>query len=320
MSRELFSYAARRLAIMAGLLLVVSFTVFSLVYLAPGDPLDVLLGGQPSTPETVAALEREYSLDQPYLVQYWAWLSDALRLDLGESITSQLPVTEALSTALPTTLFLGVYAYALTLVFGVGFGALAALRPGSWWDQTITGGSVIGLSMPAFVSGTLLLYVFAVQLNWFPASGRGTGFLDQIWHLTLPAFALAALATGYVVKHTRSAMLEVLDQDYITFARARGLSTWRVLTRYALRNSLIPVITISGIILGFVITGAVLVEIAFSLPGIGSLMMNAASSKDVTTIQGVALVIAFVIMAANLIADITYALADPRVRLGKAAR
>lgn len=320
MSRELIWYTARRLAIMAALLVGVSFTVFSLVYLAPGDPLDVLLGGQPSTPETVAALERQYHLDQPFLVQYWMWLSDAVRLDLGHSISSSLPVSEALRTAMPTTVFLGVYAYILTLIFGIGLGAIAALRPRSWVDQTITGGSVVGLSMPAFVSGTLLLYVFAVLLGWFPASGRGEGFIDQLWHLTLPAFALAALATGYVVKHTRAAMLEVLDQDYITFARARGLPPMRVMTHYALRNSLIPVVTISGIVLGFVITGAVLVEVTFSLPGIGGLMMNAASSKDITTIQGVAIVIAFVIMAANLLADIAYALVDPRVRLGKASR
>jgi peptide/nickel transport system permease protein len=163
------------------------------------------------------------------------------------------------------------------------------------------------------------LYVFAILLPWFPAFGKGSGFVDELWHMTLPAIALASVVMAYVVKHTRAAMIKALDQDYVTFARARGLSAWRVLTVYALRNALIPIVTISGLLLSFLITGAVLVEVTFSLPGIGGLLVQSANTKDLPMIQGVALVIAVVVMGVNLIADLLYLAVDPRIRLGKRA-
>jgi peptide/nickel transport system permease protein len=319
-SRELIWFVVRRLVVLCLLLVVVSFAVFSLVYLAPGSPLDAYLGVQPRTPQTVATLRHEFHLDKPFLTQYWLWARNAVQLNFGNSIATTLPVIDEIKARLPTSLYLGAYAYGLTMVLGVGLGVLAALRRQRFLDRAIVGGAIVALSTPAFVSGILLLYVFAILVHLFPVFGGGTGFFDEVWHLTLPAIALAFVGSGYVLKHTRAAMIGVLDQDYVTFARARGLSARRVLVSYALRNALIPVVTISGVILALVVTGAVLVEVAFSLPGIGQLLVQSASQKDITTIQGVAIVVALVIMLANLLADIAYVAVDPRIRLGRARR
>ncbi len=195
---------------------------------------------------------------------------------------------------------------------------VAALRRGSIVDRALTGAVMLGLSTPAFVAGVALLYVFAIKIRWFPAYGAGSGFFDEFWHLTLPAVALAADDRGVCVRHTRAAMIGILDQDYVVFARARGLSSRRVLYVYLLRNALIPVITISGVILSSLIVGVVLVEVAFSLPGLGSLLVTAASAKDIPMLQGVVLLFAVVIVVANLLADVVYMVVDPRIRVGEA--
>jgi peptide/nickel transport system permease protein len=317
MSRELTWFVVRRLLVLAALLVVVSFAVFSLVYLAPGDPLNAYLGAQPRTPETVRTLRHEFHLDKPFLTQYWLWLRGAVQLDFGTSVATKLPVGEQISSRLPTTLYLGVYAYILSMLLGIGLGVVAALRRGRTLDRAVVWSGLVALSTPSFVSGVLLLYAFAVLLHVFPAFGGGSGFADRIWHLTLPAVALALAGSGSVLKHTRAAMIGVLDQDYVTFARARGLSPRRVLFSYALRNALIPVVTMSGLILAFVITGAVLVETAFSLPGIGRLLVQSATAKDIPTIQGIAILVAAVIMLANFLADLAYIAVDPRIRLAK---
>lgn len=317
-TRGLTGYVARRLLVMLGLLVVISFGVFSLMYVAPGSVVDVLLGTAPRTPETVAALNQQYHLDEPFLTQYWLWARGALHLDFGTSIQTSLPVTDEIRNRLPTSLFLGIYAYVLTMILGIGLGVVAALRRRTVFDRGIVGATVVALSTPAFVSGVLLLYLFAIVVPWFPAFGRGEGFVDELWHLTLPAVALALLGSAYVLKHTRAALIGVLDADYVTFARARGLSWWRILRVYALRNALIPVVTISGVILAFLITGAVLVEVTFSLGGLGELLVQSATTKDLPMLQGVALVVAVVIMVTTLLADLAYVAADPRVRLGQA--
>jgi peptide/nickel transport system permease protein len=317
--RALLLYVIRRLLMLGVLLVALSFVIFSLLYLAPGDPVDILLGFNSRTPETVRALRHEYHLDHSFLEQYWLWAKEAAQFHFGRSIQTSLPVTDEIRVRLPVTLFLGLYAYILTLIFGVTLGVAAALKKQRVSDRGITAGTVVGLSTPVFVSGIFLLYLFAILLPWFPVFGRGSGFGDELWHLTLPATALAMHSSAYVVKHTRAAMINVLDQDFIVFARARGLSPRRVLLRYALRNALIPVITISGIILGGLIAGAVLVEATFSLPGIGSLLVESATAKDLPLLQGVAMLIAVVIMVANLLTDLAYMAADPRIRLGRSA-
>jgi peptide/nickel transport system permease protein len=315
--RTFLFFVLRRLLALALLLIFISFAVFSLLYIAPGNVVDILLGTNPRNPETVRLLKHEYHLDQPFLTQYWIWAKGALHFQFGNSIQTTLPVTEEIKARLPTSIYLGVYAYILTMFLGIAGGIWAALKRRSFFDRGTVAASVIGLSTPGFVSGIFLLYVFAIVLPWFPAFGKGQGFTDSIWHLTLPAVALALISAAYVLKHTRASMINVLDQDYVTFARARGLSGTRIMIFYALRNALIPTITISALILSFVITGAVLVEVTFSLPGIGGLLVQSANVKDLPMLQGVAMLIAAIIMLSNLLADLTYVAVDPRIRLGR---
>ena len=313
----LLVFVLRRLAVLAVLLVVISFVSFSLLYISPGNLIDILLGARPHTAATVQALTREYHLNESFLAQYWLWARQAVQLHFGTSIQTSLPVTSEITARLPLSMFLGIYSFVLTMVFGIGLGVVSALRRGSIVDRGLTGGVMLGLSTPAFVAGVALLYVFAIRIHWFPAYGVGSGFFDEFWHLTLPALALALTTVAYVVRHTRAAMIGTLDQDYVVFARARGLSSRRVLYVYLLRNALIPVITISGVILSSLIVGVVLVEVAFSLPGLGSLLVTAAGAKDIPTLQGVVLLFAVVIIVANLVADVIYMVVDPRIRVGE---
>lgn len=312
----LLVFILRRLVVLAVLLVLISFVTFALLYISPGSLIDILLGARPHTAATVRALTSEYHLNKPFMVQYWLWAWQAAQLHFGNSIQTSLPVTSEITARLPLSLFLGIYSFALTMVFGVGLGVVSALRRGSFVDRGLVGAVMLGLSTPAFVAGVALLYVFAILVHWFPAYGVGTGFFDELWHLTLPAVALAVTTVAYVTRHTRAAMIGILDQDYVVFARARGLSQRRVLYVYLLRNALIPVITISGVILSSLIVGVVLVEVAFSLPGLGSLLVTAATAKDIPVLQGVVLLFAVVIVIANLLADVVYMLVDPRIRVG----
>lgn len=298
------------------MLVVVSFLVFSLIYLAPGSPVDALLGAKPRTPETVAALTEEFNLDKPFFEQYFLWASSALQGDFGRSIQSSLPVSDQILARLPISVALGLLAFAMTMAAGIVLGVRAAMRKGRVTDRVTTAGVVVALSTPTFVAAVLLLYVFAILLGWFPAYGKGDGGLDTLWHLILPAFALALGSCAYVVKHTRAAMVGVLDQDYIAFARARGVGGNAMLFRYSLRNALLPVVTISGVVLAGLIVGAVLVEVTFSIQGIGHMLVQAATKKDIPVIQGVTVLIAALIIGLNLIADVIYMLVDPRIRLG----
>ena len=310
-------FIGRRLVTLVVLLIVISFVVFSLLYLSPGSVIDTLLGTNPRTPQEIQYLTNEYHLNKSFWDQYWIWASQAAQFHFGSSIQTSLPVTTELSERLPTTLFLGVYAYILTMIGGIGGGLLAALRQQRLADRAIVGASIVAVSAPAFVTGVFLIFLLGIEVHWFPVSGPGSGFIGDLWHLTLPAVALALTGMAFLVKHTRAAVIGVLDQDYLTFARARGLSPGRVLFVYALRNALIPVVTMSGLILSYVVVGAVLVEDTFSLPGIGQLLVQSATAKDLPMLQGVAMLVAAVIIVANLLADVAYILVDPRVRLGR---
>lgn len=315
MSRfPILTFILRRLLAMAGLLLVVSFLVFSLVYVAPGSVIDVLLGNDPRTPETVALLESKYHLNQPFMVQYWYWLQDALLLDFGDSITSTMPVTQEIFARLPVTVFLAVFAFVLEIVVGLAIGTIAAFHQRSMLDRSLVASTIVGLSTPAFVSGIFVLYVFSVLLGWFPVFGAGGEFFDRLWHLTLPAVALAVSGSAYFVKHTRAAVIAVLDQDYVTFAKARGLTGTEVLFHYVLRNAQIPIIGVAAMLLAQLLVGAVFVEVTFSINGVGDLIVQAANAQDLPMIQGVALFVALVVMAFNLLADLAYTGVDPRVR------
>jgi peptide/nickel transport system permease protein len=299
------------------LLAVVSFGTFLLIQIAPGNTVRILLGPQASTPTLVHHLEVEYHLNQPFFVQYWYYLRGALHFDFGHSIATSQPVSEMIASAAPITIFLGVYAFAMTLVVGVALGMLAAVRQRSAVDRGVVGLSVFGVSAPAFATGFVLLYLFSVKLGWFPIYGAGSGFGDRLWHFTLPAVALAISGSALVVKLTRAGMIGALEQDFVTFARARGLAQRRVLFAYALRNALVPVVSSGGIVLAYVLTGAVLVEITFNIPGLGSMLVSAVNAKDIPVIQGVALLFAAMIILVNLLTDLLYMAVDPRIRLGR---
>lgn len=317
--RPLAFFVVRRLAALVLLLLLLSFGIFSLMYIAPGDIVQTLIGARQSSPQLIHQLRVQYHLDEPFLTQYWLWLKDAARFDLGRSTVTGLPVTSAIRQHYGVTLFLGLYAFVLTVVFGVCLGVAAAVRKRTVTDRSIVGMSVVAVSMPAFVTGIVLIYLLAVKVSWLPAYGPGSAFGDRLWHLTLPAISLALTQAALVLKLTRASMIEALDQDYVAFARARGLPVRRVLVTYAFRNALIPVVTASAMILAFLLTGAVLVEVTFALPGLGSLLVDAVSRKDVTTVQGLALVIAATVMLANLLTDVAYLFLDPRIRFGRSA-
>jgi peptide/nickel transport system permease protein len=319
MRNDVAWYIVRRIVALSLLMLVISFGVFSLLYITPGSIVYVLLGGHPSSPEVLDALTKQYHLDDPFLVQYAHWLGDAFRLDLGRSILTNQPVLSSIISRLGVTTFLGVFAFLIAVVTGIGFGTIAALRKRTVLDRGIVALSVVGVSAPPFATGLLLLYVFGVALNWLPVYGVGTGFFSRLEHLTLPAIALAFTASTLILKLTRAALVEVLEQDYIVFARARGVPRRRILAKYALRNALIPVVTASGIVLAYTLTGAVLIEVTFSLPGLGAFLVNAVINKDVPVVQGATLVIAAIIMVINLLTDVLYLMIDPRIRFERSA-
>jgi peptide/nickel transport system permease protein len=316
-ARALLVFTARRLAALVGLLLLISFGVFALLYAAPGSVEQTLLGTRPSTPQVLEAIRQQYHLNDSFLMQYWIWLEHAVRLDFGTSIRTDESVRSAIANAMGLTVFLSVYAFIIAMVLGVGLGIVAAVWKRSVIDRSAVAISVIGVSAPAFATGIFLLYVFAVVLGWFPAYGQGSGFVGRLSHLALPAVALALTVMALILKFTRAAMITALDQDYVAFALARGVPYRRVLILYALRNALVPVITGAGLILGVLLTGAVLVEVTFALPGVGSLLVASVLTKDVPMVQGISLVVAVAIILANLLTDILYLFIDPRIRYGR---
>jgi peptide/nickel transport system permease protein len=314
------TFLVRRILALCLLLLLISFLVFGLLYLAPGNAVQVLLGTRQSSPAIIAALTAKYHLNDPFFEQYLFWLRDALHLNLGVSIQTGQSVTSLVAGRIGLTLFLGIYAFIMAVILGVPAGVLAAMRNRTVADRTVVGISVLGVSVPAFVSGILLLYVFAIVAGWFPIYGPGTGFIDRLWHLTLPAFALAFGVTALIVKLTRAAMITVLEQDYIAFARARGVPRTQVIIRYALRNALGPIVTGSGLVLGIVLTGAVLVEQVFALPGIGSLLVTSVQAKDVPVVQAFTLLAAAILIGANFLIDLGYVFIDPRIAFARGVK
>lgn len=317
MNRSLPSYVLRRLLVAIPLLLLISLGVFALVNLAPGDPARSLLGTRQSSPETLAAIREQYHLDDPFVVQYLIWLRQVFVWDLGRSIQGSELVTTMILQRLPLTIFLGLYGSLVALGLGIPLGILAAYRHGSEVDRGVVTLGVIGVSAPAFATGIFLLYVFGVYLGWFPIFGQGEGPLDQVWHLTLPAIALGFTVMGLVIKITRASMIEELQKDYVAFARARGLTSRRITTSYVLRNALIPVVTAAGLIVVGLLTGAVLVEVTFGLPGLGSLLVTSVTQRDLPVIQGIVLILAIFIVLMHIGIDVLYTLIDPRIRFGR---
>jgi peptide/nickel transport system permease protein len=316
---RLLGFMLRRMAVAIPLILLVSFGVFALLHLAPGDPARALLGSHPSDPATLAAIRTRYHLDDPFLVQYGKWLWQLCHGDFGRSITSGQLVTSAIAQRLDVTIFLTIFSSTIVLIVGFTLGAVAALKRGSRIDRTVVMLGVFGISSPAFVTGIFLLYLLGVVLGAFPIYGDGHGFADRLWHLTLPALALAVSVMAIIIKITRAAMIEELGKDYVTFARARGISPRRLLFAYVLRNALIPVVTAAGLIVVGLIAGAIYVEVTFSLPGLGSLLIEAVQKRDIPLVQGTTVFFSGFVIVLNIAIDMLYIVIDPRVGFGKVA-
>lgn len=315
--RAFLGFIGRRLIVLGAQLFIISFLGFSLLQLAPGKPEQLLIGLSETTPEQIRAIRAEYHLDRPFPVQYFVWLKDAAQLDFGQSPRTRQPVTAGIRERLPITLFLGLYAFAIAVSAGLVLGTVAALKRKTRLDRMIVGGAVFGVSSPAFATGLILLYVLGVLVGWFPIFGPGEGFLDRAWHLTLPAIAVALGALALILKLTRAGMIEALGQDYIVFARARGVPSHRVVLRHALPNALISVVTGAALILVYMLTGSILVETTFALPGMGSLLVESIEVKDIPTVQGLVMLAATTVILVNLAADVLYMVIDPRIRLDR---
>ena len=306
----------RRLLGALPILLMVSLITFAMIHLIPGDPA-VAIAGMSATPEQVANIRRDLGLDQPLLSQLWDWYANLLHGNLGRSLLLGQPVALATMQRLPVTLALSAYALVLTLLLGLISGIVAALRQNTWIDQAAMVLAMIGISVPSFYLGLLMIIVFAVDLRWLPTGGYVALTQDPFGWLatsTMPAIALALLLVGLLARITRSTMLEVLRQDYVRTARAKGLPDRLVVMKHALANALIPITTVVGIIVSLLISGSVVVETLFSIPGIGQLLTQAVLNRDYPMVQGGLLITTALLVGVNILVDVCYALLDPRVR------
>jgi peptide/nickel transport system permease protein len=313
----LLRFVIRRLFISVPVLVLVSLMSFGVIWLVPGDPAAVFLDAG-ATPAQLAQIRHRLGLDQPFYEQMLAWYDRILHGDLGQSILLNRSVAAAIIERLPVTLSLTALALCFAVLMGVVAGLLAAMRHRSWTDQSIMVLALLGLSVPEFWLGLVLIFAFAVDLHWFPAGGF-VPITDSVWgwwrSMAMPAFTLAAVQVGFIARMTRSAMLEVLQQDFIRTADSKGLPWSVVVTRHGLPNALVPILTVIGIVTGGLLGGAVVVEQVFSLPGVGRLVIGAVLSRDFPVIQGTLLFVAVIYLLVNLVVDILYAAADPRVRL-----
>ena len=308
-------FIAKRLGFAVLTLFSVLTLVFLIVRILPGDPVLVILGDQAS-PASVDALRQRLGLDQPMLVQYGSFLLEALKGNLGNSMVTGRPVSEEILNVLPYTMELTIAALVLGVMLGVPAGVWAAVRRNQIPDYVLRFLSLIGLSLPAFVAAILLLMLFSIHLRWFPviSAGTGDGILDRLRQMALPTLALALIMMAYITRVTRSAMLEVLNQDFVRMARAKGASQYAVIWRHALGNCLIPITTVVGLYLGILIGNSVLTEIVFSRPGLGKLILTALTQRDYTLLQGMIVVYTLMVVVVNLLTDLTYGFLDPRVQ------
>jgi len=301
-------YIVRRLLLAIPVLIGVSIVVFWMIRAIPGDPARVLAGeGAPL--EVVERIREQYGLNEPPHVQYMVFLKHLLQGDLGRSIRSRRPVTEEVAARLGPTLELAAGSMVVAIVIGVSTGILSAVRPNSWIDAVSTFIALVGISMPVFWLGLMLMYFFSYELGWFPTAGRGT------WrHLVLPSLTLGLSTAAIIARMTRSSMLEVLRQDYVRTARAKGLHEWAVVLKHVFRNALIPIVTVTGLQMGSLLGGAVMTESVFAWPGIGRLMVDSIIARDYPVVQGAVLVVAVGFILINLLVDVLYAYINPTIR------
>jgi ABC-type dipeptide/oligopeptide/nickel transport system permease component len=305
----MLGYILKRLLLAIPTLFAVLTIVFVLARVLPGDPAQTILGDQASE-EALVNMRHRLGVDKPIGAQYVDFLVNAVRGEWGDSLVTGKPVVEEVRNVLPYTIYLTVTSIVLGALIGVPLGVWSALRRNTWVDYVARIGSLLGLSFPAFVSAILLLLAFAIELRWFPVISTGQGLRS----LALPAVNLGIIMAAYVTRVTRSSMLEVLGEDYIRTARAKGVPTRAVIWRHAFRNGLIPVVTVVGLYLGILIGNSVLTEIVFNRPGLGKLIVSALNQRDYTVLQGMMVVYAFAIVLVNLLTDLTYGFIDPRVK------
>jgi peptide/nickel transport system permease protein len=315
----MLKFVARRLGMLVLALLVASFVIYASLSIAPGNPLSVLTGGRTLPPEALAVLRARYHLDESLPAQYWHWLTGALHGDLGDSIALRESVNTLIGQRAGVTLELVAYSSVLILLFGIGSGILAGLRRGAVDTSVIVSTTVLA-AVPSFVAAIVLISVFAVKLGWFPALDAGTGFGDRLWHLTLPAIALALSALAIVARVTRVSVREEMGREHVQTAVSRGLPGRLVLRRHVLRNAAIPITTVTGITIASLIALSAVVERAFSLNGLGSALVSAAASKDFAVVQGISLLLVTAFVVVNTVVDLLYAVLDPRVALGSRAQ
>lgn len=305
----MFKYLIGRLLQAIPTVFLVTIAVFLMLHLTPGDPAEVFLGDKRSTPELLERVREDMGLNRPLHIQYLSYMGNALQGDLGRSLQTNVPVTDQILTRLPWTIELALTAMLIASALGIGVGIIAALYHNTIVDTVAMSLALVGISMPVYWSSLLLILLFAVQLRWLPAIGQG-----GVERLIMPAFALALVSAGSLARMVRSSMLEVLNQDFVLTARSKGISEKLVIGRHVLRNALIPVITILGLMLGNLLSGAVLTETIFARLGIGQLYVEAVLQKDFTLVQGMTLFIALMYVGINIVIDLIYALVDPRIR------
>lgn len=333
----MFAYLFRRLALLLPTFLGITIVAFGFVRVLPGDPVLLMAGERGISDERYAELLHKFGYDRPIWAQYWEYLGNLLQGDFGNSLVTKKPVFDEFFTLFPATLELSICAIILAIVIGIPAGIFAASRRGTFWDQGVMGVALVGYSMPIFWWGLLLIIFFSGILQWTPVSGRislmyyfphVTGFMlidsllsgqkgafaSAFSHLILPTIVLATIPLAVIARQTRSAMLEVLGEDYVRTARAKGLSESRVIGIHALRNAMIPVITVIGLSVGTLLAGAILTETIFSWPGIGKWMVDSIFRRDYPAVQGGLLLVAAVVMVVNLLVDMTYGLINPRIR------
>jgi peptide/nickel transport system permease protein len=312
----MIDFLVRRLAQLVPTLVLVSMLIFGLQQLLPGDPAKIL-AGEEQDPQVVAYLRQKLHLDEPLPVRYAYWVRGVVHGDLGESIRNQEPVLQLVAQKLPVTAELALIAMTIALVIGIPAGIVSAVGRGTAWDWGANVFALWGISTPNFWLGILLILLFAVNLGWLPASGYVSPFEDlraNLAAMIMPAFVLGNAIAAVLMRHTRSAMLQVLSADYVRTARAKGLSERTVVLKHALRNALTPVITLGALELGTLLSGAVLTEQVFTIPGFGKLIVDAVFNRDYAVVQGVVLVTATAYMLLNLLADIAYVAVNPRLR------
>jgi peptide/nickel transport system permease protein len=304
---------ARRVGQAAAVLLLVTVVTFMFVHIVPGDPGRAILGPQAS-PEAVAQIDARLGLDQPLLTQFWTYVSGLVRGDFGESVSQGVPVTQLMSGRLWPTIGLIVYAAVLTVIITVPTAILAATRRGTPVDHAVRVGPLLGLGLPSFWLGLVLIQLFAVKLGLFPPGGYGSTLWQHVRALTLPAFVIAVSILPFTVQSLRAAMVEAYDSEYVAAARARGVPSRRLLTRHVLTNAYIPAVVVLGLNIGWLVGNTLIVEKVFAVPGVGSLLIDSTLSRDFPVVQGLALLIAVLVILTNVLTDAARVRLDPRLR------